>query len=108
MKPNGTQHDNLVIQVINELEERGHDNIKSLIDYNVEGHCGEIDIYAIKDNYVLLFEIKSHKTNSNYRKAKEQLERAETYCFKNKRVFSFFVYGDIHDEIQYKWIRRKE
>lgn len=89
------KHNSLVDIIENRLNNKGYD-IHKYETYCSRKGCGEIDLYAIKDNYVLLFEIKS--SEKRYTKAIEQLERAEKCCFKNYRVFKFFVYYKNNDK----------
>jgi Holliday junction resolvase-like predicted endonuclease len=87
-----SKHSDLVNVVEKELRQRGYDIIHKNIEYN-KTKKGEIDIYAVKNNYILLFEIKCNKHIKSYNKAVDQLYRAERYYFnKKQRVFKFFVY----------------
>jgi Holliday junction resolvase-like predicted endonuclease len=97
------KHDALVNIVEKELQRRGFDNIVKFREYSYK-QCGEIDIYATKNNYVLLFEIKTNHTYKAQKKAREQLLRAENNCFKNNRVFKFYVTNVSNPK--YEWIRR--
>lgn len=98
------KHDSLVDIVKEELYDR---NIVKVFDHVLyhNGVYGEIDVYGVKNDYVLLFEIKCNDSRGNRKKAENQLERARKYYFKHdKRVFKFFVYYD-HNEPVYNWVR---
>jgi len=86
------------------LNVRGYD-VKDHIEYGGYYACGELDVLAFKDNYALVFEVK---TTGNYKtraKAINQLNRAERYChlLQGKRVFKFYVHGNGEDYIT-RWI----
>lgn len=97
------KHDALVEIIEQELWSRGIKETYKFEEYN-KGVCGEIDLYARKDNYVLLFEMKSNDTYKARKKAIQQLDRAEKYCFKNKRVFKFYVTNCSNPKIE--WIKK--
>jgi len=89
-----SKHDGLVRLVEQELKNRGFTDIHKFEEYKRHSICGEIDIYAIKDDYVLLFEIKSNGAYKNEKKAIKQMNRAEKHYFsQDMRMFKFFVYG---------------
>jgi hypothetical protein len=95
-------HDKLVDLIEQELLSRNYNEIYKFVEYKNK-KSGEIDIYARKNKYVFLFEIKSNYSKKSYFKAIEQLKRAEKYYFnKYDRVFKFFVY-DIKNP-QIRWI----
>lgn len=108
MDANMIRHDGLVDKVKEELNARGFNHLFDHIEYKKHKHCGEIDVYAEKDNYILLFEIKGRDCCHNYTKAVKQLTRAERYYFdKGHRIFKFYVSYDHNDNIQYKWVKHK-
>jgi len=76
-------HDSLVTRIELELKNRGYEFIYRNTEYSKQS-CGEIDLYTVKDNYVLLFEMKSNHNYKNRKKAKEQLYRAKNNCFFNR------------------------
>lgn len=93
-------HDSLIDRVEAELLRRGYDDIHREYEYDK----GEVDLFAIRDNYVLLFEMKSVDNSKARRKAYEQLNRADRYLFRNKRVFKFYVSNVSNCNI--KWYRK--
>lgn len=100
------RHDGLVHKVEQELIKRKFNHLFTHVEYNKFPHCGEIDIYAEKDNYILLFEIKGRDCLQNYNKAVKQMTRAEQYFFdKQHRIFKFYVCYDDKDNIKYNWVR---
>jgi Holliday junction resolvase-like predicted endonuclease len=99
------RHDGLVEKVKDELIEKGHTKIFDHVEYQTRRHYGEIDIYAINDKYILVFEIKGTDSLHNYTKAAKQLKRAEDFYFdKTRRIFKFYVSYDDKDRMQYKWV----
>lgn len=103
--PKGSEgkHDSLIDVVESELRSRGYTDIFRNTNYSYKD-CGEIDLYAVKNNYVLLFEMKSNDTYKARKKAISQLSRATNNCFNNYRVFKFYVSN--YKEPQIEWIRR--
>lgn len=88
------KHDSLVEIIKKELTDRKFVHLFDHIEYK-RHLCGEIDIYAEKDDYILLFEVKCNNSGQNYKRAKEQMNRAEKYYFgTSKRIFKFFAYYD--------------
>ena len=93
--------------IVNKLEKRirqttigGEDYYSDIIKFEEYGpynhRLGEVDLQAYNNDYFLFFEIKSHHTRKNRKKAKEQLSRAEEYYVRNfnrKRTFKFYVAG---------------
>ena len=101
-----SKHDTLVELVVEELKVRGYTDIHKFEDYKSKGYSGEIDLYTITDNYILLFEIKCTPRGRHERKAREQLDRATEYFLpKDKRVFKFYVYGCGKDDYHIVWER---
>ena len=87
---NQWRHDSLIDIVEKDLKDRGFKNIYKNTEYsNIS--CGEIDLWAKKDNYILIFEMKSSYSQRTRNKAIEQLNRAERNCFPLNRVFKFYV-----------------
>lgn len=99
------EHNELTEVIAKELKDRGY-NPHLYQEYRTNGACGEIDIFAIKDNYVLLFEIKKTDSIRNYNKAQKQTLRAELNCFPHNRVFRFYAYTT-EDGYNIEWIRRR-
>lgn len=101
-----SKHDKLVDLVEKELLERGYSDIYKFVEYRGKKRVyGEIDIYARKGKYVLLFEVKSFNSKRNYKKAIEQTLRAKKYYFNNDdRVFMFYVYGIKHNSYNMRWL----
>lgn len=96
-----TRHNHLIDIVEQELIDRGYNPIREE-EYN-KGVCGEIDLYAINGKYILLFEMKTTTNYKTRKKAIEQMNRAERYCFNNKRVFKFYVSNYKNPTIE--WIK---
>lgn len=95
-------HDKLVNIIETELKNRGFNEIHKFIHYKNK-KSGEIDIYARKNDYIFLFEIKSNYSIKGYNKAKDQLKRAEKFYFNKKdRVFKFYVCN--YNEPYIRWI----
>ena len=106
MKKN-TIHDGIVGVVEKELKRRGFNFIRKFEEYSSRGCCGEIDIYAMKDDYILNFEIKCSDCKKSYAKALRQLTRSSSNYFSRKyRVFNFYVCKTDEDDIVYKWIKK--
>jgi hypothetical protein len=83
-------HDSLIDLLGDELEMRGYRTVYRNTEYSVKS-CGEIDLWAKRDGYVLMFEMKATNSVKNRKKAYEQLKRAKSNCFPNSRVFGFYV-----------------
>jgi hypothetical protein len=82
------RHDSLVSLVRDRLV--GYDYVGDHFEYKSK-KCGEVDLYAIKNNKVLIFEMKCNYQNR--KKAIDQLARARKYCFNDfDRAYLFFVY----------------
>lgn len=87
-----SKHDRLVA----ELEERLDDSPVDydVIDNHVEYDMGEIDLYAIRGNRFLMFEIKCNDTLKARNKAYDQLKRArDNFCESDEVFYGFMVYG---------------
>lgn len=97
------RHDSLIDRVEKELKERGYVNTKRNLEYSIK-QCGEIDLYAIKDRYVLLFEMKTTDNYKSRKKAIEQLNRATNNCFNDYRVFKFYVSN--YKDMKIEWIKK--
>ena len=96
------KHDSLIDIVGDELVRRGYQTIYRNTEYSVKS-CGEIDLWAKRDGYVLLFEMKSTHSYRNRKKAISQLDRAETNCFPFNRVFKFYVSNYKNPRIE--WVK---
>jgi len=106
------KHDNLVDKVEQELIKRGYKDIEKFVSYRRPhdyNYLGEIDIYATRGRYVLLFEVKTHDTRDNKKHAYRQMDRAVKNYFKDwkhyNRVFTFYVHGDKNNDISYEWLK---
>jgi len=91
-KPAEGRHDGLVSIIKKRLEERNiYDKIIDHEEYRTNNACGEIDLYAIKGHYALIFEMKS--SWKGVKKAIHQLKRAEENCFKDyANVYKFVIH----------------
>jgi len=95
-------------QLILTLEERLHDTgnyseIEKGVSYLTRDACGEIDLYAVRGNRVLVFEIKSSDCRANRKKAEKQLKRAATnyHLFHHKDCILFYAYWTDYREGEY-------
>lgn len=105
MNKKNSMHDSLVRLVEKELIDRGYDNIHTLEEYHTKRSDGEVDLYTIKDNYILNFEMKCTNCYKTRQKVLQQLNRTETTYFPKKyRVFNFFVYWNKNKPV-YEWIK---
>lgn len=95
-------YDFLIDLVEVELRSRGFQSIYKNTLYH-QGGCGEIDLYTVRDGYVLLFEMKCTDNYRSRKKATEQLDRASVNCFPNNRVFKFYVSNYSNPVI--RWLR---
>ena len=96
------RHDSLIDRVEAELINRGYQTIYKNTTYS-EHSCGEIDLWAKRDDYILLFEMKTTYSNKTRKKATEQLNRAEKNCFPYNRVFKFYVSNYKNPRVE--WIK---
>ena len=96
------RHDSLIELVEQELQNRGFQTIYKNTTYS-EHSCGEIDLWAKRDDYILLFEMKSTYSQKTRNKALKQLERAEKNCFPYNRVFKFYVSNYKNPRVE--WIK---
>jgi Holliday junction resolvase-like predicted endonuclease len=103
MKASEGKHDRLVGLVEDILHAKKYDVVGTLTKFKVNGRDGEMDLFAIKDNYALVFEVKCSNNYKTRKKAKEQLSKDEQ-LFKAYRVFKFMVYYK-HGGPEYLWIR---
>ena len=97
-----SRHDHLVDLVEELLHEQGLTNTHKLVPYDINGVCGEIDLYMIEDDTVWIFEMKSSDRVRNRNKAIEQVLRAETHYFRNKVVHRYYVYYVSKNSDEYK------
>lgn len=98
-----SKHDKIVLALqerLNKTTINGEEFYSDTIAFEEYGPTtrpkGEVDLQAYNNDYFLFFEIKSHHTRKNRKKAKEQLSRAEEYYvreFNRKRTFKFYVAG---------------
>ena len=106
MDANMLRHDGLVDKVKQELINRDITHLFDHVEYTRHQHSGEIDVYAQKDDYILLFEIKGKDNCHNYTKAVKQMTRAQNYFFgKGHRIFKFYVTYDKNNNVKYKWVK---
>ena len=94
-------HNKLVLKLEDRLK-RSRINYQN-IEHNVNYELGEIDLFAIHNGYMLLFEMKSHYAPKQHSKAKKQLAREEKY-FKRyaNRIFKFEVNYTNHSNTDYR------
>lgn len=98
------RHDSLIDVVEDELRNRGYQSVYRNTEYS-NMSCGEIDLFATRGDYVLVFEMKSNNNYKSRKKAFEQLDRAETNCFPFHRVFKFYV-SDYKNPV-IEWVKNK-
>jgi UDP:flavonoid glycosyltransferase YjiC (YdhE family) len=67
-------HDDLVLDVADELRRKGYE-VRTFVDYDVNGFAGEMDIEARWDGRYEYHEIKSHKNSKSIRRATDQFYR---------------------------------
>lgn len=97
------RHNSLVDRIEKHMVYRGYNIIYKNTEYNLAS-CGEIDLWAKKDDYILMFEMKATHNYKNRKKAISQLERAEKNCFPYNRVFKFYVSNYKNPQIE--WIKK--
>ena len=102
-----SKHDSLVDIVKNELVDRDFNQVFMNREYNRNGICGEIDVYGRKGDYLFVFECKCSKTPKNYKRAVNQLERADKFFFKfPEKSFYFLAYFN-KDRVVYEKVKLK-
>lgn len=87
-------HNNIVYDLERRLKKGNYTTILKFQEYGkYHRPIGEIDLLGIKNNYVVLFEMKSTNSQRNYVKAVRQLKRAKLKYngSRGKRVFMFYV-----------------
>lgn len=99
---NSNKHDSLVQLIEEELLNRGYSQIYKNTVYSK----GEIDIYAFKYNYTLVFEAKSNETSKQLSRAKKQLDRVKENLFKDYRTF-YFIVSYNKNKPKFHWYRKK-
>lgn len=103
-----SKHKALEELVCARLRHDGFDKIFRNVEYGPHKKLiGEIDVFAKKGNYIFLFEVKSNGNKKLHYKAIEQLNRAESYLFKdNYKVYKIMAYCPSKRDlmIDYKWI----
>lgn len=97
------RHDSLIERIEQELIERNFKSIYKNTTYS-EHSCGEIDLWAKRDKYILIFEMKTTYSQKSRKKAIEQLNRAKDNCFPYNRVFKFYVSNYRNPKIE--WIKQ--
>jgi len=113
MRPNhyiGSQesHDELTDRVEGLLQKKGYTTFRN-VEYRAR-HSGEIDVYALKDGYILAFEMKSGHGKKCDMHAREQLDRMERYYFSRynyDKLFRFIVHWDGNDPT-YSWYKHQK
>lgn len=104
------RHDSLVEIISERLENNGWKTHKHT-EYSHPKRSGEIDLYAQKDGYTLVFEMKCSLRPKNWDYAIKQLARADHNYFHDKgRIFNFMVhYNNARgDEYTVHWIRNPD
>lgn len=96
------KHDALVNIVAKELKARNFD-VHKFIKFKLYRQDGEMDLYAIKDNYMIIAEIKCSHNYKTEQKAMYQLHKDEQ-LFDKYRIFKFMVYYKDHGA-HYQWIK---
>lgn len=99
-------HDQLVEMIAADLECRGYVPHK-FVTYDMGHAQGEIDVYAMNEDYVLLFEVKQTDSCRHYNKASNQMKRAEENVFQGFRVFKFYGCDSGVGTYQLKWIKHE-
>ena len=97
-------HDQLVQTLEDRLRATGnYSGIETKTYYSSRRECGEIDLYAMRGNRVVVFEIKSSDSAANSRKAEAQLKRAVLNYrqFQHKDCVLFYAYWTDHREGEY-------
>ena len=101
-------HDSIAKHIYERMQESG---FYDLVLHNAEyraGRCGEVDVIGLKNNYVVLIEVKSRNTKKSYDKAASQLKRAETHlCTSQQRIFKLYCYGSkkLFSKYSVKWLQ---
>lgn len=101
---NNCKHDSIV----NRLEDIVNRRLPDFKTYQLTSYPGgEIDLYAKKGDYVLLFEIKCNDSYKNYNHAVEQMQRAKRLFFGYRpRVFMFYAFQEKNsNHINYTWVK---
>lgn len=110
MSKNSSRHDKLVSKVEQLLKERGYKTTTHK-EYKNKNGDGEIDLYAQKDGYTLVFEMKCSLRPKNWDYAIKQLARADHNYFHDKgRIFNFMVHynGGRGDDYSIHWVRNPD
>jgi hypothetical protein len=91
------RHDDLVGRYYEKFKRltKNYNLLKSHFEYsfrNKKGkyYNGEIDLLMIRENKVMIFEMKSEDNAKLRKKARKQLDRAKKY-FPEKEVYTFYV-----------------
>lgn len=101
-----SKHDKLVLTLEDRLLSNGW-KTTTFKEYHNHHGDGEIDLYATKDNYRVLFEVKCNIRQKNWIYAHDQLARATRNYFRdNKKTFAFVAYYTEKDYSEYKieWV----
>jgi len=102
-----SKHNHICDLIAEELTRRGWKVEENVIYYN--GHDGEIDVIAYKEGYAIDVEVKYNDKPKAYKKACEQLDRAEIYYkpFKHKRLFKMYGYHtNTPKGYELQWVRK--
>ena len=108
-----SRHDKLVDIIANRLEINGW-RTKCFTEYHHNHKHGEVDLYACKNGYTAVFEIKSRYKPKSFRYAKKQLWRADNNLFKMtpedkpRNIFNFIAYftHPMRHDYKIRWVRR--
>lgn len=100
------RHDNLVLTLEERLKDSGW-KTTTFKEYHNHHGDGEIDLYAVKDNYRAVVEVKCSIRQKNWIYAHDQLARASRNYFRDdKRTFAFVAYYDNRksDDYHIEWV----
>jgi len=95
-------------RIVNNLESRLRDSnkydfIDSCKEFMVHGKYGECDLYAIRDNYGLVFEMKGRDRAKARKKARSQLQKDVEWLYDQyrhiDRIFCFYVYNEKRTDV---------
>lgn len=109
-KQRTSKHDRIITDL--EARLRASDKyalVLSNIEYKVNGHCGECDLFGIRRDFdaAYVFEVKTTDSSKSRNKAYHQIDKDIDYIwgkYAPERVFGFYVYGA--KGIQFYEVRR--
>ena len=101
-------HDRLCDLIIEDLKKKGYETLDHYKYTSLEA-CGEVDIIAYKNDYILDIEVKYNHRAKNKRKAEKQLTRSEAFCdvLLDKKVFKFYAYH-VGEGYKLEWIKNSQ